>query len=60
MASCSSVPKLPKVRSGRGVWFSKVLGHADNKGFIDVRFMLPKRTYEERIFHTLMQRDRTA
>ncbi len=26
-------------------------------GFIDVRFMLLKGTYEERIFHTVMQRD---
>jgi hypothetical protein len=31
-------------------------GRAD-EGFIDVRFMLLKGTYEERIFHTLMQRD---
>jgi len=31
-------------------------GRADEK-FIDVRFMLLKGTYEERIFHTLMQRD---
>jgi hypothetical protein len=27
------------------------------EGFIDVRFMLLKGTYEERIFHTVMQRD---
>lgn len=31
-------------------------GRAD-VGFIDVRFLLLKGTYEERIFHTLMQRD---
>src|SRR5262249_35039713 len=31
-------------------------GRAD-EGFIDVRFMLLKGTYEERIFHTVMQRD---
>jgi SNF2 family DNA or RNA helicase len=31
-------------------------GRAD-EGFIDVRFLLLKGTYEERIFHTLMQRD---
>jgi SNF2-related domain/Helicase conserved C-terminal domain len=31
-------------------------GRADEK-FIDVRFLLLKGTYEERIFHTLMQRD---
>ena len=28
-----------------------------NEGFIDVRFMLFKGTYEERIFHAVMQRD---
>jgi hypothetical protein len=28
-----------------------------NEGFIDVRFLLLKGTYEERIFHTVMQRD---
>jgi ERCC4-related helicase len=28
-----------------------------NEEFIDVRFMLLKATYEERIFHTVMQRD---
>jgi superfamily II DNA or RNA helicase len=28
-----------------------------DEGFIDVRFMLLKGTYEERIFHTVMQRD---
>ena len=27
------------------------------EGYIDVRFMLLKGTYEERIFHTVMQRD---
>jgi hypothetical protein len=31
-------------------------GRAD-EGFIDVRFMLLKGTYEERIFHAVMQRD---
>jgi hypothetical protein len=31
-------------------------GRSD-EGFIDVRFMLLKGTYEERIFHTVMQRD---
>ena len=31
-------------------------GRAD-EGFIDVRFLLLKGTYEERIFHTVMQRD---
>lgn len=31
-------------------------GRAD-EGYIDVRFLLLKGTYEERIFHTLMQRD---
>jgi SNF2 family DNA or RNA helicase len=29
----------------------------DAEGFIDVRFLLLKGTYEERIFHTVMQRD---
>jgi len=28
-----------------------------NEGFIDVRFLILKGTYEERIFHTVMQRD---
>ena len=28
-----------------------------SEGFIDVRFLLLKGTYEERIFHTVMQRD---
>ena len=28
-----------------------------NEGFIDVRFMLLKGTYEERIFHAVTQRD---
>jgi hypothetical protein len=27
------------------------------EGYIDVRFLLLKGTYEERIFHTVMQRD---
>ena len=31
-------------------------GRADEE-FIDVRFMLLKGTYEERIFHAVMQRD---
>lgn len=29
----------------------------DSEGFIDVRFLLLNGTYEERIFHTVMQRD---
>ena len=29
----------------------------DTAGFIDVRFLLLNGTYEERIFHTVMQRD---
>ena len=29
----------------------------EKEGFIDVRFLLLKNTYEERIFHTVMQRD---
>jgi hypothetical protein len=29
----------------------------DAAGFIDVRFLLLNGTYEERIFHTVMQRD---
>ena len=30
---------------------------APGEGYIDVRFLLLKGTYEERIFHTVMQRD---
>jgi hypothetical protein len=41
-------------RVDRVGWMGK---RRDAAGFIDVRFLLLKGTYEERIFHTVMQRD---
>lgn len=41
-------------RVDRRGWMST---RRDTEGFIDVRFLLLKGTYEERIFHTVMQRD---
>lgn len=44
----------PPKREGR---VDRVGWGRSDEGFIDVRFMLLKGTYEERIFHAVMQRD---
>jgi hypothetical protein len=47
-------PAKMEQREGR---VDRVNWGRSEEGFIDVRFMLLKGTYEERIFHTVMQRD---
>jgi hypothetical protein len=44
-------------REGRVDRMGWMGGRPDSEGFIDVRFLLLNGTYEERIFHTVMQRD---
>jgi len=50
-------PARMEQREGRVDRMGWMGGRHDADGFIDVRFLLLKGTYEERIFHTVMQRD---